>query len=62
MNRNSSYYRRKRVTIMLYIGPEQKAALAKLSKATRVPQAEYLREGVDMVLARYKKQLKGAGK
>ncbi len=62
MNRNSSYYRRKRVTIMLYIDPEQKAALAKLSKATRVPQAEYLREGVDMMLARHKKHLRGRKK
>ncbi len=62
MKRNSSYSRRKRVTLMLYIDPEQKAAVAKLSKTTRVPQAEYLREGVDMMLARYKKQLKGAGK
>ncbi len=58
MNRNSSYYRRKRVTIMLYIDPGQKAALAKLSKATRVPQAEYLREAVGMVLKKYSKQLR----
>ena len=50
------------IQITAYLRPEQKVALDRLSKATRVRQAEYLREGLDMVLARYKKQLKDAGK
>lgn len=45
-----------------YLKPEQKAALEKLSKATRVPQAEYIREGVDLVLAKYRKHMKGGAK
>lgn len=53
-----SYSRRKRITTTVYLDPEQKAALDELSKITRVPAAEYVREGVDMVLARYKKQLR----
>ncbi len=38
----------------LYLDPSQKAALKDLSKRTRVPMAVYLREGVDMLLAKYK--------
>ena len=37
-----------------YITPKQKAGLEKLSKATRVSQQAYLREGVDYVLAKYR--------
>ncbi len=43
----------------VYVDPDQKAALDKLSKVTRVPTAEYIREGVDTVLAKYKKHLRG---
>jgi hypothetical protein len=47
----------KRIMTPLYLDPPQKAALRKLSDRTRVPMAVYLREGVDMLLAKYK--LKG---
>ncbi len=46
------------IQTVAYLKPKQKADLERLSKATRVTQAEYLREGVDMVLSRYKKHLK----
>ena len=50
------------IQITAYLRPEQKTALDRLSKATRVKQAEYLREGLDMVLARYEKALSGSKK
>ena len=40
----------------LYLDPEAAAALRKLSEQTRVPAQEYLREGVQMVLAKYAKR------
>jgi hypothetical protein len=36
-----------------YIEPRQKAALQTLSRSTRVPVAEYIREAIDLVLTRY---------
>jgi hypothetical protein len=42
----------------LYLDPEVAAALRKLSEKTRVPAQEYLREGVDLVLQRYKNELR----
>ena len=47
----------KRIMTPLYLDPPQKAALRKLSDRTRVPMAVYLREAVDMLLAKYR--LKG---
>ena len=41
-----------------YLKPEQKDALAKLSKKTGRPMQEFLREGVDMVLKKYSKRPK----
>ncbi len=52
----------RRVVVSVYLDPEQKTALDKLSKTTRVPVAAYLREGVDLVLSRYKKELRGGRK
>lgn len=43
--------------ITFFLEPEQAAKLALLSKVTRVPQAAYIREGLDMVFERYKRQL-----
>jgi hypothetical protein len=52
----------KRVKVAVYLDPKQKVALETLSERTRVPWAEYVREGVDMALERYKKQLRGTRK
>jgi len=46
----------KRIKTAIYFDPEQKAALEALSKQTRVPWATYVREGIDMVLAKYRKK------
>lgn len=43
----------KRIMTSLYIEPEVHAALKRLSEATRVPIAVYLREAVADVLAKY---------
>lgn len=50
------------VQTIAYLTPQQKAALDRLSKATRVPRAEYLREAVDDLLKKYAKTLKGGTK
>ena len=43
-----------RVRVNMYLDADQKAALDKLTEQTRVPWAEYVREGVGMVLAKYR--------
>ena len=47
----------KKKAVPAYLEPEQAAALKRLSEKTRVPQQAYLREAVDMLLDRYKKEL-----
>lgn len=42
-----------KVVLSTHIEPRQKAALETLSRSTRVPVAEYIREAIDLVLARY---------
>lgn len=49
-----------RVRVNVFLDAEQYATLTKLAETTRVPWAAYIREGVDMVLTKYKR--KGAGK
>ena len=53
---HSSRDRRIKETWSLYLDPAIAAALRKLSEETRVPAQTYLREGVDMVLAKYAKR------
>jgi ribbon-helix-helix protein len=50
---------RKKISTTVYITPEQDALLKRLHGRTRVPVAEYIREGIDLVLARYRDQLPG---
>ena len=42
----------------IYVELDQIKKLKKLSEKTKVPQAEYIREGLDLVLRKYQKQLK----
>lgn len=49
---------KKRIKVAVYLDPKQKAALEKLTERTRVPWATYVREGVNMVLAKYKRRSK----
>ncbi|HEX7044494.1 MAG TPA: ribbon-helix-helix domain-containing protein [Burkholderiales bacterium] len=43
----------RRELMPLYLRPEQKTALEKLSKATGKPQQVLAREGIDLLLAEY---------
>ncbi|HTM21639.1 MAG TPA: ribbon-helix-helix domain-containing protein [Kofleriaceae bacterium] len=50
---------RKKVSTTVYITPEQDAALKLLHARTKVPVAEYIRQGIDLVLEKYGDQLPG---
>ncbi len=50
---------RKKVSTTIYITPEQNETLKLLNKKTKVPVAEYIREGIDLVLEKYRSQLPG---
>jgi hypothetical protein len=47
-------FKGKRVLTSLYLDPAIADELRKLSATTRVPQAVYLREAVDLLLAHYR--------
>jgi predicted DNA-binding protein len=49
----------KKITTTVYITEEQNQLLKELHKRTRVPVAEYMREGIDMVLEKYAENLPG---
>ena len=50
---------RKKISTTIYITPEQSELLKLLNQKTRVPVAEYIRQGIDLVLERYRDQLPG---
>ena len=50
---------RKKISKTIYITPEQNELLKVLNQKTKVPVAEYIRQGIDLVLAKYKSQLPG---
>ncbi len=50
---------RRKISTTIYITPEQDAQLKLLHDRTRVPVAEYIRQGIDMVLERYRGNLPG---
>lgn len=50
---------RKKVSTTVYITPEQCELLKQLHDRTKVPVAEYVRQGIDLVLDKYKDQLPG---
>ena len=41
---------RKKISTTVYITPEQDAALKQLNSKTKVPVAEYIRQGIELVL------------
>jgi hypothetical protein len=43
----------------VYITPEQDQQLKILHQKTKVPVAEYIRQGIDLVLEKYKENLPG---
>jgi len=50
---------RKKISTTIYITPEQNELLKLLNQKTKVPVAEYIRQGIDLVLERYKDLLPG---
>lgn len=50
---------RKKVSTTIYITPEQNERLKQLNQKTKVPVAEYIRQGIDLVLKKYAKNLPG---
>ncbi len=50
---------RRKISTTVYITPEQDFALKQLTARTKVPVAEYIRQGIDLVLEQYRDQLPG---
>ncbi len=50
---------RKKISTTIYITEDQNEKLKLLNKKTKVPVAEYIRQGIDLVLDKYKNQLPG---
>jgi predicted DNA-binding protein len=50
---------RKKISTTVYITPEQSERLKQLHDRTRVPVAEYIRQGIDLVLDKYRGTLPG---
>jgi predicted DNA-binding protein len=50
---------RKKISTTVYITPEQSERLKLLHERTRVPVAEYIRQGIDLVLEQYRGTLPG---
>ena len=50
---------RKKISTTVYITPEQDAALKQLNSKTKVPVAEYIRQGIELVLQKYRDHLPG---
>lgn len=50
---------RKKISTTVYITQEQNEKLKQLNAKTKVPIAEYIRQGIDLVLEKYKQELPG---
>ena len=50
---------RKKISTTVYITPEQNERLKLLHDRTKVPVAEYIRQGIDLVLLKYRGDLPG---
>jgi predicted DNA-binding protein len=50
---------RKKISTTVYITPEQNERLKLLHDRTKVPVAEYIRQGIDLVLDKYRENLPG---
>jgi len=50
---------RRKVTTTIYITPEQEQLLKRLHDRTKVPMAEYIRQGIDLILAKHRDELPG---
>ena len=50
---------RKKISTTVYITPEQNERLKVLHDRTKVPVAEYIRQGIDLILEKNKDNLPG---
>jgi hypothetical protein len=50
---------RKKISTTVYITPEQNDLLKMLHQKTKVPVAEYIRQGIDLVLEKERANLPG---
>ncbi len=50
---------RNKISTTVYITPEQNEQLKILHQKTKVPVAEYIRQGIDLILEREKRHLPG---
>ena len=50
---------RRKVTTTIYLTEEQKTLLNELSRRSKVPVAEYIRQGVDLILKKHARRLPG---
>lgn len=50
---------RKKISTTVYITQDQNNLLKLLNQKTKVPIAEYIREGIDLVLEKHKQHLPG---
>jgi predicted DNA-binding protein len=50
---------RKKISTTVYITPEQDERLKMLNQKTKVPVAEYIRQGIELVLEKYANHLPG---
>ena len=50
---------RKKISTTIYITEEQNELLKQLNKKTKVPVAEFIRQGIDLILDQHKNQLPG---
>tara|TARA_Y100000031_G_C8073741_1_gene316349 strand:- start:514 stop:705 length:192 start_codon:yes stop_codon:yes gene_type:complete len=49
----------KKVSTTVYITPEQNELLRRLNRRTKVPVAEYIRQGIDIMIEKNKHHLPG---
>jgi predicted DNA-binding protein len=50
---------RKMISTTIYITPEQMEKLKALHQKTKVPVAEYIRQGIDFILDKHKHEIPG---
>ena len=50
---------RRKVSTTIYITPEQNVQLKLLHEKTKVPIAEYIRQGIDIILERHRATIPG---
>lgn len=50
---------RKKISTTVYITPEQNERLKLLHERTKVPVAEYIRQGIDLILEKHRPSLPG---